>query len=74
MQDIYAALAILVLQKKLGQPAQQPEDEFYAQFSETPGRRLMGLLRVFLARPRAEGRSTRFERPEASTPFHKGEV
>jgi len=74
MQDIHAVLAILVLQKKHGKPVQQSEDEYYAQFSETPWQRLMHLRRVFLTRLRPKERSTRFERPEASMPVRTGEV
>lgn len=50
MQETYAALAIIALQKKVGKPDQLSEDEFYAQFCEAPWQRLARFSRALLDR------------------------
>ena len=52
MQEVYAALAVVALKRKLGQSDQLSEDEFYAQFGEAPWSRVSRLSRTVIERLR----------------------
>ena len=52
MQEVYAALAVIALKRKLGQNDQLSEDEFYAQFGEAPWSRVSRLSRSLIERLR----------------------
>jgi len=66
MQETYAALTIIALQKRVGKPDQLSEDEFYAQFSEAPWQRLSRRCKTLFAQLKLGEDGARFTSGRAS--------